>query len=320
MPLYKQPGSDMWWVSISHPDHPRVRRSTGTTDRKEAQRIHDELKAQLWAQAPLKGRTWGQAVLLWASAPGRSQSDILSMAKFGRHYPDRALSNVTAENLLAALAFCKTPSTYMRYRGRITAILNCARRAKWLREIPELPTKRVKAKPREWLTHEEWDRLFVRLPTHQRQMAKFAIETGLRQDNVLGLEWSRVDLERRMVWVEAEDMKGAKPISIPLSEGALDVLKARVGIDKVWVFTYRGRPIQEVKTAFRRACVEAGVPHFTWHGLRHTWATWHAQAGTPLDVLQKLGGWADLRMVLVYAHHAPSHLASYADNTKRPTL
>lgn len=56
---------------------------------------------------------------------------------------------------------------------------------------------------------------------------------------------------------------------------------------------------------------------FTWHGLRHTWATWHVQNGTPLDVLQKLGGWSDLRMVMNYAHHSPGYLAGFANNTRK---
>lgn len=48
--------------------------------------------------------------------------------------------------------------------------------------------------------------------------------------------------------------------------------------------------------------------------LRHTWASWHIQNGTPIHVLQELGGWSDIRMVQRYAHLAPGHLACYADN------
>jgi hypothetical protein len=38
-------------------------------------------------------------------------------------------------------------------------------------------------------------------------------------------------------------------------------------------------------------------------------------AGTPIDVLRQLGGWADLQMVLRYAHLAPDHLRQYANNS-----
>lgn len=141
----------------------------------------------------------------------------------------------------------------------------------------------------------------------------------------LGLTWDRVSIERRMVWVEGEDMKADHAIGVPLSDRAVEVLKAELGKNKTWVFTYRGKPISEIKTAFQAACVRAGVGEivdgkyrgFTWHGLRHTWATWHVQSGTPLDVLEKLGAWNDERMVKNYAHHSPGYLAQFANNVRK---
>jgi integrase len=52
---------------------------------------------------------------------------------------------------------------------------------------------------------------------------------------------------------------------------------------------------------------------FRWHDLRHTWASWHVQAGTPLHILQELGGWESPEMVRRYAHLAPEHLAAHAE-------
>jgi integrase len=51
--------------------------------------------------------------------------------------------------------------------------------------------------------------------------------------------------------------------------------------------------------------------------LRHTWASWHVQNGTPLNVLQELGGWSSYEMVQRYAHLAPEHLSEYANNLER---
>lgn len=325
MSLYKQPGSDNWFVNIAVPGHPRVRRSTGTTDRVEAQRIHDEIKASLWSAPKLKGKTWGDAVVHWCKLADRSESDLLSLAKFGRNYKDRALQDVTRENVVAALSFCRKPATFNRYRNTIAAILNAAKAEGWIREVPTLPVRAVKAEPREWLTREQWEKLYVQLPPHQRMMATFAIETGLRQANVLGLTWDRVSIERRLVWVESEDMKAKRAVGIPLNDRAVEVLEAVKNVDKVWVFTYRGKPITEIKTAFQAACVRAGVGEivdgkyqgFTWHGFRHTWATWHIQNGTPLDVLQKLGAWNDERMVKNYAHHSPGYLAQFVNNVRK---
>ena len=44
-------------------------------------------------------------------------------------------------------------------------------------------------------------RSMVELPEHQREVVIFAMATGLRQANVLGLEWSRVDLEAGHAWL-----------------------------------------------------------------------------------------------------------------------
>ncbi len=61
----------------------------------------------------------------------------------------------------------------------------------------------------------------------------------------------------------------------------------------------------------------AGIEDFRWHDLRHTWASWHVQNGTPLHVLQELGGWSCYSMVQRYAHMSAEHLAEYADNISR---
>lgn len=331
MPLYQREDSPIWWVSITLPNAPRVRRTTGTADKKEAQRIHDEIKAELWKTTPkLHGKTWGMAVMKWTEKEERSESELLSLAKFGRIYSDRALTSVTRESIHSALSFCKTAGTYTRYRTMIMAILNVAKSEGWLREVPKLATRTdKKTKPRDWITHDQWLKLYAELPKHLQPMAAFAISTGLRQSNVFGLQWRRVDLQRRLVWVEAEDTKADGAISVPLNDEAIAALEAVKGQHEEWCFTLRGKPISSPKTAFQAACIRAGVGFlrpdgdgfkyegFTWHGFRHTWATWHIQNGTPLEVLRVLGGWSDLRMVLRYAHHTPGFVASYAGNVRK---
>ena len=66
--------------------------------------------------------------------------------------------------------------------------------------------------------------------------------------------------------------------------------------------------------AWKQALKRAGIKHFRWHDLRHTWASWHVQSGTPLQVLQELGGWSSYEMMLRYAHLSAGHLADYAEN------
>jgi integrase len=324
MSLYKQPGSDVWWASISVPGQPRLRRSTGEHDRVEAQRVHDELKASQWQADPtLKGKTWGNAVLKWVSVEPRSDSELLSLTKFAKTFGDRKLTDITPESIDKALSFCKSAGTYTRYRTMINAILRLSGV-----ELKLLSRKDKKKTTRDWLTPSSWLKLHAVLPAHLKPSASFSVLTGLRQANALSLKWERVDLLRKVVWIEAADMKSDKPLTVPLSAEAVKLLKEHrksPHTSEDYVFTFRGKPTREVKTAFQAACVRAGVGRyvdgkyqgFTWHGLRHTWATWHAQNGTPLEVLQKLGGWSDLRMVMNYSHHSPSYVASYAGNVMK---
>lgn len=64
--------------------------------------------------------------------------------------------------------------------------------------------------------------------------------------------------------------------------------------------------------AWNAALQRAGIENFKWHDLRHTFATWHRQAGTPTHELQRLGGWKTAAMVDRYAHVAPEALQGAA--------
>ena len=68
--------------------------------------------------------------------------------------------------------------------------------------------------------------------------------------------------------------------------------------------------------AWKKALKRAGIENFRWHDLRHTWASWHVQRGTPLNVLQELGGWESVEMVRRYAHLGANHLAGYAEKVR----
>jgi integrase len=93
------------------------------------------------------------------------------------------------------------------------------------------------------------------------------------------------------------------------------ILRKQVGQDETWVFPYEGRPLGRIKAAWGKACRRAGIK-CRWHDLRHTWASWHVQRGTPLNVLQELGGWATYAMVQRYAHLSPEHLRKWVNATK----
>ena len=94
---------------------------------------------------------------------------------------------------------------------------------------------------------------------------------------------------------------------------ALSVLLKQIGKHPTRVFIFFGEPITQVNTkAWTAALKRAGIENFKWHDLRHTFATWHRQAGTPTHELQRLGGWKTGAMVERYAHVAPEALQGAA--------
>ena len=67
MPIYQRK-SGVWYIDIRAPSGSRIRQSTGTQNKQEAQRLHDKLKHDLWQQEKLDQkplRLWEEAALRW---------------------------------------------------------------------------------------------------------------------------------------------------------------------------------------------------------------------------------------------------------------
>jgi integrase len=205
-------------------------------------------------------------------------------------------------------------STVNRYLALTRSILIRARDEwEWIQRVPKIRLYKETNDRERSLTNVEAKLLLTELPEHQHETVLFAIATGLRQSNVVKLEWSRINLELRHAWVKASHSKNGKPIAIPLNDIAIEILQRQIGKHATSVFTYKGIPFKAANTkAWRLALKRAGIENFRWHDLRHTWATWQRQAGTPTHELQRLGGWKTSAMVERYAHLAPDQLAHAA--------
>jgi integrase len=104
---------------------------------------------------------------------------------------------------------------------------------------------------------------------------------------------------------------------VPLNPAAIALIAKQSGKHPTHVFTFKGKPVTQVSTkAWYQALKRADIEDFRWHDLRHTWASWHAQQGTPMSILQELGGWESAEMVRRYAHFSPDHLSLYADRLR----
>ena len=140
-------------------------------------------------------------------------------------------------------------------------------------------------------------------------MIEMAVETGMRLEELLGLRWDQVHIERREVRLVAT--KSNRPRVVPLSDRAVAILAAIVRIGaSPYVFTnpHTGSRYRNLRHSFRRACSRAGISDFRWHDLRHTFASWHVQSGTDLYRISRILGHSTLQMSTRYAHLATEHL------------
>lgn len=271
--------------------------------------------------SPVTGDTFYIALLNWLKHEDRGRSDRSTVKQILELYPDRPIHEVTDRTFRDAVI--KSPGTFNRYVSVANAALNLWANEKRI-QITPLKKRESPQGRKVFLSYEEWNRLKAELPKHLLDMAEFSISTGIRQGNLLTLKWSQIILQNRTMWVHADQSKSGKIIHIPLNDTAMEVL-ARVDKVSEYVFTYQGQPIKNIHGgvkpngkkvgAWGKALERANIKGFTWHGLRHTWASWHVMSGTPLSVLKELGGWASLEMVQNYAHLAPSHTAAWANNS-----
>jgi integrase len=323
MSLCKRGG--VWWIDFRAPNGERVRRSAGTANKADAQELHDTLKAELWRRAKLgerPRRRWEEAVVRWLkemSHKATIETDKAHLRWLHPHLEGRYLDTITRETVDritdAKLREGVSNATVNRVLEVLRAIL---RRAvndwEWVDRAPKVrmlrePTRRIR-----FLSREEAQRLLAALPQHLADMAAFSLATGLRRANVTGLEWAQLDLVKRLAWVHPDQAKARKAIAVPLNAEAVAIIRRQFGRHQTHVFSWRGQPIRQVSTKAWYAALEAaGITDFRWHDLRHTWASWHVQQGTPLYALQEMGGWESPEMVRRYAHLSAEHLAPYAD-------
>jgi len=314
----------MWWIDITH-NGKRIQQTTGTSNKKAAQRIHDQVKADLWKAQYIQEKpdySWMNAVIRWLDEASHKKSicsDQMHLRWLDPYLKDKTLSAINRD-LIDEIAKIKeetgvTTGTVNRMLALIRSILRKAvGEWGWIEKAPII-RMRHEGKGRVcWLTREEASLLIKELPEHLADMVVFALATGLRQSNVTGLQWQDVDLIKGHALVHPDQSKSKKAIPVPLNGDATAIIRKQIGKHPQFVFSYKGNRIIQCNTkAWRNALKRAGISNFRWHDLRHTWASWHVQNGTTLHELQELGGWASYEMVLRYSHLSSDHLKRAAN-------
>jgi integrase len=136
-----------------------------------------------------------------------------------------------------------------------------------------------------------------------RDFMKLALWTGARRSNVAGMRWEDVSIETATWIIRSEVSKNKKPMNIPLSPEAIEILKRRkktaVG---PWVLTGQGPTGHFTcpRDAMKQVLKMSGLKDVRVHDLRRTLGSWMA-VNAPLQVIGKQLGHSSLKSTSVYA-------------------
>jgi integrase len=133
-------------------------------------------------------------------------------------------------------------------------------------------------------------------------MAKLLLLTGQRRNEVAGMAWGEIDLDKALWVIPGERTKNGEPHSVPLSIEALSVIASlppRIKSDKGYVFTTNGQThvtgYSRAKRALDAAMLDIAreskanveIPRWTFHDFRRTAASGMARLGIALPVIEK---------------------------------
>ena len=169
--------------------------------------------------------------------------------------------------------------------------------------VPRIPLLEENNVRKGFFEHEDYSALLKTLPDELRAVLTFTYYTGCRKGEILGLQWSQVDLLQHVVRLEAGTTKNDEARLIPLAPELYEVLKMQKTIrderypNCLWVFFRDGEPILDFRGAWEEACnaarlwnAETKKPTKLFHDLRRTGVRNLVRAGVPEAVAMRISG------------------------------
>jgi site-specific recombinase XerD len=127
-----------------------------------------------------------------------------------------------------------------------------------------------------------------------------------------GLKWEHINL--RAAVIRLPRSKSTKPRAIPMNSvlrAAIASIPQRINSPYVFETTDPGK-------WFAECCAKASITDFTWHDLRHTFASRLVMAGVPIRTVAELMGHSEITTTMRYAHLAPRYLADAVERLTEP--
>ncbi|WP_337288623.1 tyrosine-type recombinase/integrase [Candidatus Methylomirabilis sp.] len=218
------------------------------------------------------------------------------------------LSRITRQQIegyLAARAAEVKAGTVNKEFIRLRHLLNRAVAWGFLKANPAKGVTLMKEPPPrvKYLVPEQVDRLLEACGRHSMGLwaiVTLAMNTGMRQGEILGLTWADVDLQSRTVTLRKT--KNNECRIVPLNMEALKALTTITRPSDPFTPVFSGWTRAKCTMSFVRACRQAGIADFRFHDLRHHAASWLTMKGINQRTIEALCGWKDPRTARRYQH------------------
>jgi integrase len=212
-----------------------------------------------------------------------------------------------------------SPVTFNIAFRALKAAFNRAVRWELIKENPFSKSKQVRVpeKPFVHFTRDDFVRLIAAVNEPElKDLFLFAVMTGMRQGEIVNLQWSNVDFDQKLIHITNQDgflTKTGRSRSVPMNDDVFELLHKlqSEAPEHPHVFVREGEMLKQsyVEHKFKQYVRAAGLrDDLKFHSLRHTFATWLVQSGASIYEIQKLLGHSDIKTTQIYAHLAASEL------------
>ncbi|HFI7593809.1 TPA: tyrosine-type recombinase/integrase, partial [Escherichia coli] len=249
-----------------------------------------------------------------------ANTDLSKIRKYLRPLlGDKKLAGMTEADILSYLyALDLKPATRNRHLALIKAVFTWAIRmgytnrspALYIKALPEVTSDRRAMDDSQlqcWMEVCECWRNGK--PDHEAlALLMFLALTGLRLGETRHLRLEDVDWSRKVITLR--HTKNGKLRRVPVCDKAFVLLteqRQHLG-DEGWVFPGKGtdNPVAEPRRLQKRLCEAAGIPPFTIHEMRHTFATKLIESGADIHTVKDLLGHSTIKVTSLYLHSSPA--------------
>lgn len=167
----------------------------------------------------------------------------------------------------------------------------------------KLGNLRIKNPPERYLTKDEEVQLLKVCSPTMQAVIKTAILSGLRKNELLNLKW--VDINFNEKYLIARETKNNKTREVPLCEPLIEVLNSITKIGEyVFINPITLDKYKDVRSSFDRAVKRSGIPHISFHKLRHTTASRLNELGVDIVTIQEILGHQNINTTRAYTHNS----------------